>query len=297
MTVPVADNGRLIHPGPHVRQLVTRERLVADLRALGVPPGRPVLVHASLSRIGQVDGGAQAVVDALREVLGPRGTLVTGAGTPENSPTSRAFHSRVAGLAPEEVEAFKARMPAFNRTTSQTSIGAIAEALRTTPGAKRSAHPQSSFAAIGRRAGALMSGHRVKCHLGESSPLAKLYRQDALILLIGVGYQACSAFHLAEYRYRARPPRQVYSCVIAKRGRRRWFDYWDVALDDSDFGTIGEHLEEELKGRRMMRAGQVGSAPTLLIPMRQAVDIAGEWMAGHRPYAKRPRQGKQRSSW
>ena len=173
-------------------------------------------MHASLSRIGHTKGGAETVIDALLEVLGPDGTLVTGAGTPENSTTSRAFQARTAGFTNEQAAQFCAFMPAFSRATTPTSVGAIAEALRTTPGAHRSAHPQSSFAAVGREAGALMAGHRVSCHLGEASPLAKLYERDALILMLGVGYRACSAFHLAEYRYRERPPRRVYSCVVQK---------------------------------------------------------------------------------
>jgi aminoglycoside 3-N-acetyltransferase len=53
---------------------VTRSRLVADLRRLGVSEGT-AMVHASLSSLGWVVGGSQTVVEALLECLGPAGTL------------------------------------------------------------------------------------------------------------------------------------------------------------------------------------------------------------------------------
>jgi aminoglycoside 3-N-acetyltransferase len=264
------------------KKTVTRKRLVTDLRDLGVPAGRPLLVHASLSQIGNVKGGAGAVIDALLQVIGPDGTLVTGAGTPENSTTSRAFQARTAGFTQEQVDEFRAKMPAFDRAATPTSVGAIAEALRTRPGAHRSAHPQSSFAAFGRDARALMSRHPLRCHLGEASPLRKLYERDALVLMLGVDYRACSAFHLAEYRYCKRPPRQIYSCVVKRRGKPRWIEYRDVALDDHDFEIIGNSLEGVLKEQRVMLTGRVGGAAASLIPMRPIVDHAAEWMAGHR---------------
>ena len=271
-------------PGPS-RRTVTRRRLAADLRSLGLPAGRPVLVHASLSQIGHVKFGAETVIGALLQVLGPNGTLVTGAGTPENSTTSRAFLQRTDGLTQEEVERYRAQMPAFDRKHTPTSVGAIAEALRTWPGAERSGHPQSSFAAVGREARALMADHRVKCHLGEDSPLAKLYDRDALILMVGVGYRACSAFHLAEYRYCERPPRRVYSCVVKKWGNPSWLEYRDVVLDDSDFEFIGNHVEGVLEDQGTMLSGTVGHAPSRLIPMRSVVDLAGRWLADNRTYA------------
>ena len=46
---------------------------------------------------------------------------------------------------------------------------------------------------------------------------------------MGVDYWACSAFHLAEYRYTANPPMRTYRCVIAVDGQAVWHEYSDVA--------------------------------------------------------------------
>src|SRR4051812_44021852 len=54
----------------------TVDSLVADFATLGVVPGMTLLVHSSLSALGWVCGGVQAVVLALEKALGPDGTLV-----------------------------------------------------------------------------------------------------------------------------------------------------------------------------------------------------------------------------
>ena len=50
--------------------------LTADLQRLGVNAGDLVMVHSSLRSLGMVDKGAQTVVDAFLDALGPSGTLV-----------------------------------------------------------------------------------------------------------------------------------------------------------------------------------------------------------------------------
>jgi aminoglycoside 3-N-acetyltransferase len=265
-------------PTEAVAPPVTRERLVRDLRELGIEPGQTLLVNASLSNIGWVEGGAPAVVAALREVVGPAGNVVVPAGTEENSNFSRAHQELIAEMSWDELRAYRKLMPAFNKHTTPSGMGAIAEALRTTVGAVRSDHPQSSFAAIGPDAELLMAGHQLESHLGERSPLAKLYDRHAQVLMIGVGYEYCTAMHLAEYRYTPRPPMQTYTCVVATDGKRGWIGYHDVVLDDKDFEKIGKSLAAEV----VVREGSVGHAECRLMSLPDTVDFAAEWLARYR---------------
>lgn len=257
----------------------TTSSLAADLHRLGIRSGDVLLVHAAMRRIGWVAGGAAAVAAALTDVVGIEGTLVVPTQTADNSDSSRAHRSRIAGMTFDQIRGFRAAMPAFDPArTPSTGMGRLAEQVRTYPGAVRSAHPQTSFAALGPLAGKLTAGHRLDCHLGEFSPLARLYDAQAKILFLGVGYNVCTAFHLAEYRYLAMPPRREYRCVIADGGRRRWHTYEDVVLDDGDFGELGADLERT--GAVVM--GRVGEATCRLLPLVSAVDFAVGWFRRHR---------------
>ncbi|KQX94475.1 MULTISPECIES: aminoglycoside N(3)-acetyltransferase [Streptomyces] len=261
------------------QHLVNGERAAAaQLAGLGVERGGVLLVHASMRSVG---GDAGAMADALRTVLGPEGTLVVPSFTPENSDTSRSYLERVRGLSDEARAALRAAMPPFDREVSPApAMGRLAETVRLTPGAERSAHPQTSFTAIGPAARKLLAEHRQDCHLGEDSPLARLYEADAQILLLGTGFDTCTAFHLAEYRLPA-PPRRLYRCVVAPQGERGWWEYEDVALDDGDFAALGRAFEcADTTGA--VRTGPVGSAGSRLVRLRAAVDFAVDWLGAHR---------------
>ncbi|MFJ6435487.1 aminoglycoside N(3)-acetyltransferase [Streptomyces sp. NPDC091416] len=259
----------------------SRAGLAGQLASLGVEHGGVLMVHASLSAVGAVDGGADAVAAALREALGPGGTLVVPSFTPENSDTSPQYHARVRGLDEREREAVRAAMPAFDPgSTAAPSMGRLSETVRRLPGAARSAHPQTSFAAVGPQAGHVVADHRPDCHLGEHSPLARLHGLRAQILLLGTGFGSCTAFHLAEYRVPS-PPRRTYRCVVRDGGRRRWWEYEDVALDDSDFDELGADFERSDRGAAV-RAAPVGSATGRLFRLPAAVSFATGWLTAHR---------------
>ncbi|MDX3840582.1 AAC(3) family N-acetyltransferase [Streptomyces europaeiscabiei] len=248
-------------------------RLRHTLEKLGIRHGGILMVHASLSGTGL---SPVAVSSTLRDVLGPDGTLVVPAFTTENSDTSPAYRNLTQGMTERERAEFRAAMPPFEEdATPCLSMGALAEHVRTTPGAVRSAHPQTSFAAIGSRAAELLSDHDLHCHLGERSPLARLYAADAQVLLLRVGFESCTAFHLAEYRMTPPPPARTYRCVVGRKGN--WITYEDAVLDDGDFPALGARLP-----RALFSEAEIAGRAVLLFGMRDTVDATQVEMSGYR---------------
>ncbi|MBE1486967.1 aminoglycoside N(3)-acetyltransferase [Plantactinospora soyae] len=255
----------------------TRSSLVRDFRALGVRPGTTLLLHASLRSLGWVCGGAPTVVRALLDVLGAAGTLVVPAFTRENRDPSRWSHVRV----PEAWwPAIRAELPAFDpAVTPCRELGLIAETVRTWPNAFRSSHPQTSFAAVGFRARELTARHPITSEIGPDSPLGAIEAAGGETLLLGVGYDRCTAFHLAEYRLPGlgrRPNR----CVVLTPEGRRWTTYQAAALDDRDFVELGRAFE--LTSANAVRIGNVGAGTARLLPITSAVTFATTWLPRHR---------------
>jgi aminoglycoside 3-N-acetyltransferase len=260
--------------GAGPRAVHDRASLRADLAALGLPHGRDVLVHCSMRRMGYVEGGPQTLLDAVRDVIGPDATVVVPAQTSDNSTTSRAFREATKGMSEWERAEFEKAMEGFDEKTKPYRMGIFAEHVFEAGDSVRSGHPQTSFAALGPSAARLMAGHELESHLGEQSPLAALYAADAVTLLLGVGYESCTALHLAEYRLARPRARRQYHCYLKVDGGRRPQDFEGVDLDDADFPILGEAMDSE----PFVRFGQIGNGQARVIHVRPAVDFAVRWM-------------------
>lgn len=254
---------------------VTAAGIAADLEALGVTPGSTLFVHSSLKSLGWVCGGAQAVVEALETAVRSYGTLVM--------PTQTAHLSDpetwTAPAVPESWwEEIRATMPPYDPDgTPSVGMGAIPEAFRTQPATVRSRHPHFSFAAWGDGAIDMTTDHPLDFGLGEGSPLARLYEADALVLLLGVGFDKNTSFHLAEYRaeYRKKETMTRHAPIMVE-GHRRWKPFEDVAIDSSDFEQLGHDFLKHHKS--LVAEGTVGRARCYLFPQRACVDYAVSWI-------------------
>jgi len=158
--------------------VTTTRQITADLRSLGIAEGISLVVHSSLSSLGRVEDGADAVIDALLEALGERGTLVM--------PTFT--------FPPE---------PVFDPRSTRSTTGLIAETFRARAGVVRSLHPTHSVAALGSLAKHFVEGHPDATALGVDSPLHRLAVSDGFVLLLGVQHTSNAMVHVGEAVARA----------------------------------------------------------------------------------------------
>ncbi len=265
----------------------TVESLLRDLAALGIAQGDTLLVHCSLSSLGWVCGGAQAVNLALRQAVGAQGTLVMPAQTNENSDPAEWEAPPV----PKEwVETIRQNMPGFDPASSPSrGMGRVAELFRTLPGSLRSGHPQVSFAANGPLAEEITASHPLSPQFGVESPLGALYRlgkagKPVKILLLGVGYGNCTAFHLAETLWGEGETARIGAAVL-ENGERRWVWFTDLEPDADDFPALGAAYEAS--PAPAVKTGKIGAAECRLAEFVPAVDFAREWFLANRRETKR----------
>lgn len=255
----------------------TRASLANDMSTLGLEEGMLVLVHSSMNSLGWINGGPVAVIQALQDVITARGTLVMPAHSADLSDPAKWENPPI----PEDWwETIRATMPAYDPERTPTrGVGTIPELFRTWPDVLRSDHPAHSFAAWGRLAEEITSGHPLAFGFGPGSPLDKIFTREGYVLLLGVGYDSNTSFHLAEYRLDWMARASCSSPIQQMQGPA-WQSYEDVDLDTDDFTSIGEAFEK----LHRVEIGKVGSATSRLFSQPLAVDFAEKWMHSNREY-------------
>jgi len=208
------------------------------------------MVHSSLGRVGWTEGGPVTVIRALLEVLGPNGTLVMPAESPQlGDPT---------------------KQDVFDPRTTPTTMGAIPEAFRSYPGTLRSSHPLVSVCANGRRAQEITAEHALEFCEGRGTPFEKLYDLDAWTLLLGVGFNRCTSLHYAESLVPRRRT-MISGFPIIENGVRVWVEKFSMGTDNgTHFPIVGQRFGD----RGHVRSGKVGSADALFFSTRALVDFA-----------------------
>jgi aminoglycoside 3-N-acetyltransferase len=245
---------------------VTRRDVASALQTVGVVPGDVVVFHSSLSSMGIVVGGADAVIDGFLDAVGPDGTVAV--------PTLCNWEPK------EQHLVFKR----WDVRRSPSYVGVITEALRLRPEATRSNHATHSVAAIGARAAQLVADHGVAglrpgpfgpAAFAHESPWEKFYQWNAAYCFIGVTFRVNTMVHYVESlvveRVLARAAAEAKARLACQV--RGWMQpgVWPT-ITDADL----EQIEALLAERGVVRYGRIGSAALRCARARPMVD---EWLA------------------
>lgn len=222
----------------------------------GVVPGDTVMFHSSLSSMGTVDDGPVTVFDGVLLAAAPGGTVAMA-----------SLWYQKAGMLEKD----------FDVNTSPAYNGAMCEALRKDPRARRSNHFSHAVAAIGARAEELTAEHGAygprpspwsERAFALSSPWTRFYEWNALYCFIGVTSRIATIKHWIEgeivLRYLARVPEARRMDARSKLGiecRPGPWLYFDME-------KMGDLLEDE----GILHRTKIGSATLRAVRTRPLVE-------------------------
>lgn len=235
---------------PSASRELTRAKILSQLRALGVEKGGVLLVHTSFRAIRPIERGPLGLIEALRDSLGPHGTLVMPSWSGDDDQP-------------------------FNPITSPASpdLGVVPDTFWRLPGVARSNHP-FAFAAAGPQAERITSGSLPVPPHGPESPVGRIYDLEGQVLLLGVGHDADTMLHLTEL-VAGVPYRVPRYCTVLQDGRPVRVDY-----GENDHCCARFNLADEwLRARGLQREGRVGQAHARLARARDIVNLALEALA------------------
>lgn len=155
----------------------TKEYLTQQLREAGLRDTDTILIHSSMKAIGEVEGGADAVLDVWMGYFA-RGLLLL--------PTHTWAQMSV-------------DHPVYDPEKEASCVGLLTNLFRQRPGVVRSLHPTHSVAAYGRDAAAYVAGEEncnTPCTPGGCYD--RLRQAGGKILLVGVGHERNTFIHSVE---------------------------------------------------------------------------------------------------
>lgn len=157
--------------------MYTKKEIINHLSNIGIKPEDTLLVHSSMKAIGDVEGGAETVLDAFIEYMKP-GLLIFPTHTWKQ--ISDTYN-------------------VFNPKTEPSCVGILTNLFMKRPGVIRSLHPTHSVAAIGKDAESYTKGEEqwgTPC--ARQGCWGKLYDRKAKILFLGCTLKRNTYLHGVE---------------------------------------------------------------------------------------------------
>jgi len=234
----------------------TCESLRDDLSELPIAKVSAVMLHASLRKIGPIQGGPEVLLDVILELLPEDSPLLMPLGSNDNEP----FNAKTS---PAEVE-----------------IGALAEIFRRRKDTIVNDHVAGRFGAIGKGGEYLLNPTPLHDYLGPGSVLERFTQINGSVLRIGADLDTVTLTHYAEY----------LADIPNKKRVTRSYQRADIgdqeieSLDDSD-GIVawsgGDYFSQiliEFLNSGQVLIGKVGEARAELFEAQSFVRFSVDWL-------------------
>ena len=157
--------------------MLTKTDIHNFLKNIGVKPSDTVLIHTSMKALGEVEGGCDGLIDAFKAYL-EEGLFIVPTHTWAN---------------------VNAENPVYNVLETVPCIGALPTVAAFRRDGVRSLHPTHSVAAFGKRAEEFVKGEeKATSPCTPGGVWARLYDENAVILLLGVGLNRNTYIHAVD---------------------------------------------------------------------------------------------------
>jgi len=236
---------------------VTKEDIKDGFKKLGLKSGDNVGVHSSLSAFGYVEGGADAVIDALFETVGEEGTVVM----PTYSKNVQALEKTQ-----EEIDmgiTWKYRVLPYDPQSDGCWTGAIPDTFWRRDGAIRNSKPTHSLTAMGAKAEELSQNWK------------ELMDADGYILLLGVTLGCCSSMHLAEEYVQL--PQHILDKTTPPPELEEKYERENIGFGYGPYPDF-ERMEEICMKRGIMKTVKIGESTVKLLRLRDLIHLYAEYL-------------------
>lgn len=241
--------------------MFTKNDIINDLKTIGIKPSDTLMVHSSMKAIGEVEGGADTVLDALIEYM-KEGLLILPTHTWKQ--TNETYN-------------------VYNPKTEPSCVGILTNLFLKRPGVIRSLHPTHSVAAIGKDAIEYTTGEEqwdTPCP--RHGCWGKLYDRKAKILLLGCDLRRNTFLHSVE-EWSDIPLRLTEKCENLKI-----INWNDEVIDRPMYRhynpivrSISENydkMEEPFLHKGIVRKGKVGEANCILGDAVAMADLTSSFL-------------------
>lgn len=231
-----------------------QDKIKDSLSHLGIGKGDVVLIRGALKSLGRAYLKDINFLDAILEVIGKEGTLV-----------SLAFTKSSTILPPKKSDHFNVNKPTY--------AGAIPQLMLDHPESYRSQHPMCSFVAIGKHAEYITAGHD---HTSPAyAPMEKIMELGGKGVLVGCvkSSPGFTTAHLAEYKLGMHKlvilPKLTTTYFRDKTGEIKLFRRPDLGLCSQSYYKFYAYYVRE----GVLQSARVGEAYSIMVPLQEAYKI------------------------